>query len=118
MTHDRALEFAKDWIAAWNSHDLERVLSHYADDFEMNSPFICQFMNEPSGRLVGKEKIRNYWRIALSQVPDLHFQLIDVHAGAASIAVRYSNQAGREATEVFFFGSDGLVYRAAAHYSA
>ncbi len=117
MTHDHANEFAKDWIDAWNSHDLERVLSHYADDFEMSSPFIPQFVNEPSGRLVGKEKIRNYWQVGLSRIPDLHFQLLDVQVGAASIAIRYSNQAGRQATEVLFFGNDGLVVRAAAHYS-
>jgi len=24
-----AARFAREWIAAWNSHDLERVLSHY-----------------------------------------------------------------------------------------
>ena len=32
-----AHEFAREWIAAWNSHDLELILSHYADDFEMAS---------------------------------------------------------------------------------
>ena len=117
MTHHQAHEFAKDWIDSWNSRDLERILSHYADDFDMSSPFICQFVNEPSGRLVGKEKIRNYWQVALSKIPDLHFQLIDVHVGATRIAIRYSNQAGRQATEVFFLGGDGFVYRAAAHYS-
>ena len=26
-----AEHFANDWIAAWNAHDLDRVLSHYAD---------------------------------------------------------------------------------------
>ena len=117
MTHHQAHEFAKDWIDSWNSHDLERVLSHYAEDFEMRSPFISQFVNEPSGRLVGKEKVRNYWQVALSKIPDLHFQLIDVQVGATSIAIRYSNQAGKQATEVLFFGGDGLVVRAAAHYS-
>jgi len=30
--------FAAEWIAAWNSHDLERILSHYTDNFEMSSP--------------------------------------------------------------------------------
>ena len=30
-----AERFAKEWVAAWNSHDLERVLEHYEDDFEI-----------------------------------------------------------------------------------
>ena len=33
-----AEEFARDWVESWNSHDLERMLAHYADDFEMTSP--------------------------------------------------------------------------------
>ena len=36
-----AERFATDWIAAWNSHDLDRVLTHYEDDFEMSSPLIA-----------------------------------------------------------------------------
>jgi len=26
---------AQEWIAAWNAHDLERILAHYADDVEL-----------------------------------------------------------------------------------
>ena len=40
-----AERFADDWIAAWNAHDLEKILSHYTDDFEMSSPVIVSFMN-------------------------------------------------------------------------
>ena len=36
--------FAADWIDAWNSHDLERILGHYSDDFEMCSPLIVERM--------------------------------------------------------------------------
>lgn len=43
---NRAQEFAAEWIAAWNSHDLERILSHYAEDFEMASPLIIERMKE------------------------------------------------------------------------
>ena len=32
MTYDDALAHAKDWIEAWNSHDLERILSHYSKE--------------------------------------------------------------------------------------
>ena len=33
-----AQAFAEEWIAAWSSHDLERILAQYTDDFEMSSP--------------------------------------------------------------------------------
>ena len=53
--------FAREWVDAWNAHDLERILSHYTDDFEMASPLIVERMGVASGRLKGKEAIRRYW---------------------------------------------------------
>src|SRR5438876_10821997 len=47
--------FAREWVDAWNAHDLERILSHYTDDFEMASPLIVERMGVASGRLKGKE---------------------------------------------------------------
>src|SRR2546428_9609935 len=49
-----AEHFARDWIDSWNSHDLDRILAHYSDQFEMSSPVIIQIAGEPSGTLNGK----------------------------------------------------------------
>jgi len=117
MTRHGADQFAKEWIEAWNAHDLDRILSHYTDDFEMSSPLIIQLMNEPSGRLIGKERIRAYWQTALSRNPDLRFELMAVYVGAGSITIQYTNQKGRGSAEVFFFDAHGLVFRSAAHYA-
>ena len=76
MDNAFAEHFANDWIDAWNSHDLQRILSHYADDFEMTSPVIIQLTNEPSGTLRGKTAVGDYWTKALQLIPDLHFELI------------------------------------------
>jgi hypothetical protein len=46
-------KFAQEWIAAWNAHDVDRVLTHYTNDFEMTSPVITQVTGEPSGKLKG-----------------------------------------------------------------
>ena len=64
-------------MEAWNSHDLDRIMSHYADDFQMTSPFIVTMMNEPTGTIKGKENVRAYWFKALERLPDLHFDLIE-----------------------------------------
>ncbi|MEJ0007063.1 MAG: nuclear transport factor 2 family protein [Steroidobacteraceae bacterium] len=73
-----AEQFALEWIEAWNSHDLERILSHYRDDFEMSSPLIVERMGVASGTLKGKDAIRPYWRIGLASTPPLKFELVDV----------------------------------------
>lgn len=61
LNRDFAEHFAAEWIDAWNSHELNRILSHYADDFEMSSPIIVQLVGEPSGTLQGKKKVGAHW---------------------------------------------------------
>ncbi len=112
-----AAHFAEEWVAAWNAHDLERVLAHYADDFEMASPRIADIAGEPSGILRGKPAIRAYWKKALQLVPDLRFETLAVLVGAKSVAIHYRNQTGRVAVEVFYFGPGDKVVRASAHYA-
>ena len=42
LPDDFAKQFATEWISAWNAHDLDAILSHYVDDFEMSSPVMVQ----------------------------------------------------------------------------
>lgn len=117
ISADQAAHFADEWIAAWNAHDLDRVLAHYTEDFEMASPRIVEVVGEPSGVLRGKPAIRAYWTKAMALVPGLHFDKLAVFAGARSVAIHYRNQAGRFAVEVFDLDADGRCSRAAAHYA-
>jgi ketosteroid isomerase-like protein len=118
VTSEFAEKFAREWVAAWNAHDLPRVLAHYTDDFEMSSPYIQELMQEPSGRLKGKERVAAYWRRALDLRPDLKFELLHALAGVSSVVVFYRWHTGRKVAEVLFFDDQGLIHRAAAHYCA
>ena len=114
---DFAEEFARDWIESWNSRDLDRILSHYSDQFEMSSPKIIQIAGEPSGTLKGKESVRNYWAKALDLLPDLRFELIALMIGVNSLTLTYKGARGQMAAEVLHFGPDHKVTKAYAHYS-
>jgi ketosteroid isomerase-like protein len=57
--------FATEWIDAWIRHDLDQILSHYTNDFEMSSPAIVRLVDEPTGVLKGKEAVGAYWAKAL-----------------------------------------------------
>lgn len=110
-----AEDFAADWVAAWNAHDLDRVLTHYADEFEMSSPYISQMCDEPSGRLTGKDRVRVYWAKALQLLPDLYFELLGLFTSVDSIALYYRSARG-PTVEMFNFNKDGKVAKAYAHY--
>jgi hypothetical protein len=113
-----AQRFAAEWIAAWNAHDVDRVLAHYADDFEMSSPLIAQLAGKPSGLLRGKPAVRAYWALALRRIPDLEFELLCVLTGVRSVTLFYVGAHGKLAGEVFQFGPDRKVQKAFAHYQA
>ncbi|MHB8742162.1 MAG: nuclear transport factor 2 family protein [Sulfuricaulis sp.] len=110
-----AAHFAQEWIDSWNSHDLNRILSHYSDQFEMSSPVIIQVANEPSGTLQGKDTVGRYWAKALQLIPDLRFELLTTLIGVDSLTLYYKGPRGL-AAEVFHFGPDRKVVRAYAHY--
>ena len=117
ITPQFAQEFAQEWVDSWNSHNLDRIMAHYAEDFEMTSPFIATLMQEPSGTLKGKENVRSYWSKALERLPDLHFELIEVLTSVESITIYYHAVLGKRAAEVFFFDHNHKVQRGIAHYS-
>ena len=37
LDRESAEQFAAGWIAAWNGHDLDQILSHYTDDVVFRS---------------------------------------------------------------------------------
>lgn len=116
ITKEFATQFAQEWVEAWNAHDLDRVLTHYADDFEMTSPIIVSVMSVPSGTLKGKERIREYWAKAMARIPGLAFKLNQVTASIDSIALYYDGASGRKSIEWFLFDDHGRVVKSIAHY--
>ncbi len=110
-------KFAAEWIAAWNSHDLDRIMTHYADDVAVTSPMIGIATGADTGTLQGREAVRAYWQAALEKVPDLHFELVQCLQGVDSITVYYKSVKGLMAAEVMFFDADAKVWRVIAHYN-
>jgi len=117
MNQGFAEGFAAGWIKSWNAHDLDAVLAHYSDDFEMSSPYIVSIAGEASGSLRGKPAVRAYWSKALGLMPDLHFELLAVLVGVRSITLHYRSAGGRLSAEVLHFGPDDKVVSAFAHYA-
>lgn len=115
MDKKTAIRFADEWVSAWNAHDLDRILSHYEDDFEMSSPLVAKITGEASGALKGKEAVGAYWSAALEKYPEGKFELQHVLTGANSVTVVYQGVFGLTA-EVFLFNKSGKVDRAYAHY--
>ena len=118
MTDDEALEFAVNWLAAWNAHDLDRIMDHYAADIELTSPFVARLTSDASGTLRGKDKVRAYFDRGLKAYPDLRFELTRVYAGVSSVVLEYVSVGGLQSAEMMELDWTGSVSRVRAHYMA
>lgn len=122
VSENEADAFVAEWMAAWNSHDLERILGHYADDVEYWSPFVAALAEPgapgPDGRLAGKDQVRAYFAAALGRYPELHFDPpAHVAAGAGSVSFVYRSVNDLTAVETLVFApGTRVVARAHCHY--
>ena len=117
LTPDEAWSFANHWISAWNSHDLDAILSHYDDSVELTSPVAARLLSLPDGKITGKESLHAYFRRGLEAYPNLRFQLHDVLAGLNSVVLYYANQSGSRTAEFIEFSAVGKVIHVVANYS-
>jgi predicted ester cyclase len=118
MTNDDATRFAEAWIRAWNSHDLDEIMSHYTADVVLTSPTAAALLGDPSGEVRGITALRAYFRKGLEVYPNLRFDLFDVMWGVTSVVLCYVNQKGTKSAEFMELNPAGKVTRVVANYSA
>ena len=116
LTRAEADELAGHWIQAWNEHDLERILAHYADDVVFSSPFIRKVGMSSSGTVSGKEALLTYFTAALARYPTLTFQLRAVFRGIDSVTLLYESVNGLLAAETMILNERHEVSRVLAQY--
>lgn len=61
MNEEQAHEIAREWIDAWSSHELDRILAHYDDDVVLTSPLAVERLRDPTGTVRGKAALRAYF---------------------------------------------------------
>ena len=90
MTKDKAWGLAQQWIEAWNSHDLDRIMALYDDSVELTSPVAARLL-DGNGTVQGKENVRAYFQRGLQAYPELAFDLKNVLWGVKSVVLYYES---------------------------
>jgi ketosteroid isomerase-like protein len=117
MTKEQAQQFTDAWIRSWNNHDLNAILSHYAEDVVFYSPFIQQLGFNESGMVSGREELGRYFSIGLERFPELQFKLHGFFTGNNTVVIHYTSVNGRGAAEVFELDHAGKATTVYCNYS-
>ncbi|GAA3428146.1 nuclear transport factor 2 family protein [Streptosporangium nondiastaticum] len=108
MDHVVARKFVDGWVTAWNAHDLEALLAHFAEDVTFRSPVAAQLLGG-DGIIRGKAALRAYWAEGLRRIPGLRFEVIDSYVGVGCLVINYRNQKGGLVNEVLIFDGPLVV---------
>lgn len=93
---DQHKNIAWEWIKAFNDHDLEKLLSLYAEDAVHFSPKLKLREPQTNGKIKGKTALRKWWQDAFERLPTLHYELKNLVADEAQVVMEYLRQVEAE----------------------
>ena len=93
-------------------------MSHYAEDVVLVSPIAARMLNDPSGRVKGRDALRAYFGKGLQAYPNLKFELLDTMWGLSTVVLYYVNQNGTKTAECMEIDSNGKIIRVVANYNS
>jgi predicted ester cyclase len=118
VTKDEAWKLANHWVAAWNAHVLDLIMTHYEEAVELTSPVAARLLGTANGKVIGKANLRAYFARGLEAYPELQFRLEDALWGLNSVVLYYANQKGTRTAEFMELSAAGKVARVVANYNA
>lgn len=116
IDRDSAWEFAHEWLDAWNKHNVDLIMKHYADSIEFCSPVVQKVLGDPKGVVSGIENLRDYFSKQLKKFSTLNFQLLDVFTSPQSIVLYYKINRGLLAAEVMILDDHMKAVKVYANY--
>jgi ketosteroid isomerase-like protein len=109
MSEPITVQTLKDFLAAFNAHDLDAIMEFFADDCELCMPR----GKEPAGtRYVGKAAVREGLATRFAGIPDVHYGE-DSHwvAGNHGVSTWFLTGTARTGEPIRVRGVDLLEFR-------
>ena len=89
MTENSITSIAQQWFAAFNEHNLEKLLALYDDDAQHYSPKLKVRQPETQGLVKGKAALRAWWKDSFERLPTLQYVPQQFIANDSSIFMEY-----------------------------
>lgn len=84
------LGIAKTWLACFNEHNLENLLSLYDEQAIHFSPKLKVHRPETNGLIKGKASLRDWWKDAFQRLPELQYREVSLTADEHRVFMEYT----------------------------
>jgi ketosteroid isomerase-like protein len=83
------IAIAERWFTAFNTHDIEALLSLYDDSARHYSPKLKARQPQTKGWIQGKAALRDWWQDAFERLPTLHYEATKLSEKNGVVAMEY-----------------------------
>lgn len=109
-------EFANNWLAAWNSKDIEKIIEFYSDEIVLVSPIVKNLTGYQDGIIIKKSEIKDMWLKVFQQIPELQYSLVAVVVGIDSLTIHYTSSLCDMVADVLKFDRDWKIIKSCTYY--
>lgn len=96
MSPETLQSIAFRWFEAFNTKQLEKLLSLYDDEAQHFSPKLKIRQPETNGLVVGKAAMRAWWQDAFDRLPSLNYKVTSLTANTDRVFMEYIRQVDGE----------------------
>jgi hypothetical protein len=120
ISYDFATHHVEKWVKGWTDHNLNSIMSSYAEELEFSSPKIRGFLGENKNNTISsKRELSTYFSAGLERFPNLKFKIMDFTVSDNKVILEYSaNLDGKSIVNVIekFEFENELVKKSGAYY--
>ncbi len=92
-TSEANARLGRTWLAAFNAHDADGLVSLYAADATHTSPKIRLANPTTGGKLQGHAALKQWWSEAIERLPTLRYEELTVTANDDRVFLEYLRHA-------------------------
>lgn len=89
MSSEINKQIALRWFSAFNTHNLEALLSLYHDDAQHFSPKLKLRFPLTKGFIKGKDALRDWWKESFNRLPSLRYEMLALTSDKGQIFMEY-----------------------------
>jgi hypothetical protein len=82
-------ELAERWLLSFNAHDVDALVALYASDAVHHSPKLRAAHPETEVRVVGRQRLHDWWAESFSRLPGLRYRLLALTADHERAVLEY-----------------------------